>query len=154
MGRLLRNLLHPEAEYYMLIEVKGKAMTEMLSNLQIGMTGEIRILSADGSIVYGADHAKLGQSSYIKVSEEQGKEQNHSFTAEDENGSSQLVVYQPLATAKWMLMGYAPVSDFTKSADKLLYITFSVVLAAALIALLIGYILVRLVGARWVSWQS
>lgn len=146
MGRLLRNLLHPEAEYYMLIEVKGKAMTEMLSNLQIGMTGEIRILSADGSIVYGADHAKLGQSSYIKVSEEQGKEQNHSFTAEDENGSSQLVVYQPLATAKWMLMGYAPVSDFTKSADKLLYITFSVVLAAALIALLIGYILVRLVG--------
>lgn len=138
----------------MLIEVKGKAMTEMLSNLQIGMTGEIRILSADGSIVYGADHAKLGQPSYIKVSEEQGKEQNHSFTAEDENGSSQLVVYQPLATAKWMLMGYAPVSDFTKSADKLLYITFSVVLAAALIALLIGYILVRLVGARWVSWQS
>ncbi|WP_340034201.1 methyl-accepting chemotaxis protein [Paenibacillus sp. FSL H3-0302] len=146
MGRLLRNLLNPEAEYYMLIEVKGKAMTEMLSNLQIGMTGEIRILSADGSIVYGADHAKLGQPSYIKVSEEQGKEQNHSFTAEDENGSSQLVVYQPLATAKWMLMGYAPVSDFTKSADKLLYITFSVVLAAALIALLIGYILVRLVG--------
>ncbi|AIQ73328.1 histidine kinase [Paenibacillus odorifer] len=146
MGRLLRNLVHPEAEYYMLIEVKGKAMTEMLSNLQIGMTGEIRILSADGSIVYGVDQAKLGQPSYIKVSEEQGKEQNHSFTAEDENGSSQLVVYQPLATAKWTLMGYAPVSDFTKSADKLLYITFSVVLAAALIALLIGYILVRLVG--------
>lgn len=44
------------------------------------------------------------------------------------------------------MLGYAPVSDFTKSADKLLYITFAVVLAAALIALLIGYVLIRLIG--------
>lgn len=146
MGRLLRNLLHPEAEYYMLIEVKGKAMTEMLSNLQIGNTGELQILSTEGNIVYGADKTKLGQPSYIKVTEEQKVEKNHSFTAADENGSPQLVVYQPLTTAKWTLMGYAPVSDFTKSANKLLYITFSVLLAAAVIALLIGYILVRLVG--------
>lgn len=146
MGRLLRNILHPEAEYYMLIEVKGKALTSMLSNLQIGLTGEVRILTEEGNIAYGANDAELGQSSYIKVGEIQPEIQNHSFTAEDENGISQLVVYQPLVTAKWMLMGYAPVSDFTQSADKLLYITLSVVLAAALIAALIGFILVRIVG--------
>lgn len=147
MGRLLRNLLHPEAEYYMLIEIKGKALTDMLSNLKIGLSSEIRILSTGGDIVYATDPAKLGQTSYIRVDEDLVKEeQNNSFTAEDENGSSQLVVYQPLTTAKWTLMGYAPVSDFTKSADKLLYITLSVVLAAALIAVLIGFILVRIVG--------
>ena len=146
MGRLLRNILNPEAEYYMLIEIKGKALTNMLSNLQIGLAGEVRILTEDGNIVYGADDANLGQSSYIKVGEIQPLIQNHSFTAEDEKGVAQLVVYQPLATAKWMLMGYAPVSDFTQSANKLLYITFSVVLAAALIAVLIGFILVRIVG--------
>lgn len=146
MGRLLRNILHPEAEYYMLIEIKGKALTNMLSNLQIGLAGEVRILTEDGNIVYGADDTNLGKSSYIKVGEIQPQIQNHSFTAEDEKGVAQLVVYQPLATAKWMLMGYAPVSDFTQSANKLLYITFSVVLAAALIAVLIGFILVRIVG--------
>lgn len=146
MGRLLRNLLHPEAEYYMLIEIKGKALTDMLSNLKIGLSSEIRILNIGGDIVYATDTTKLGQTSYIKVDEVQIKEQHHSFTAKDESGSSQLVVYQPLVTAKWTLMGYAPVSDFTKSADKLLYITLSVVLAAALIAVLIGFILVRIVG--------
>lgn len=146
MGRLLRNLLNPEAEYYMLIEVKGESITEMLSNLKIGMTGEISILNTEGNIVYAADQTKLGQASYIKVTEEQAAKQTHSFTAEDEKGSSQLIVYQPLTTSNWTLMGYAPVNDFTKSADKLLYITLSVVLAAALIALCIGYILVRLVG--------
>ncbi|WP_339223519.1 methyl-accepting chemotaxis protein [Paenibacillus sp. FSL H8-0332] len=159
MGRLLRNIQKPAAEYYMLIEVKGSALTGVLSNLHIGLAGEIRILDPSGRVAYGADNALLGQPSYIHTPEmktgvqeqeqpgalkEGGRE--HSFTAGDEQGNPQLVVYQPLATADWTLLGYAPVSDFTKSADRLLYITFLVVLAAALIALVIGYVLVRLIG--------
>ncbi|CAH1204958.1 hypothetical protein PAECIP111892_02598 [Paenibacillus auburnensis] len=146
MGRLLRNIQNPEAEYYMLIEIKGSALTDVLSNLHIGETGEIRILDPAGNIVYGKDNELLGQSSYIKVDAGQTAGEEHSFTSDNEQGVSQLVVYQPLATADWTILGYAPVSDFTKSADRLLYITLSVVLAAALIALLIGYVLVRLIG--------
>ncbi|MBW4083833.1 methyl-accepting chemotaxis protein [Paenibacillus sp. S150] len=146
MGRLLRNIQHPEAEYYMLIEIKGQALTDVLSNLHIGLAGEIRILDSEGSIVYGADNEQLGESSYIQPAAEPGTEQGNSFTTGNEQGTPQLVVHQPLDTAKWTLMGYAPVSDFTKSAGRLLYITLSVVLAAAVIALLIGYILVRLIG--------
>ncbi|MNO24764.1 Methyl-accepting chemotaxis protein McpC [compost metagenome] len=146
MGRLLRNIQHPEAEYYMLIEIKGQALTDILSNLHIGLTGEIRILDAAGNIVYGADNKLLGESSYILPATAPAEGQQQSFTADNEQGTAQLVVYQPLGTAKWTLLGYAPVSDFTKSADKLLYITLLVVLAAAVIALLIGYVLVRLIG--------
>ncbi|KGE18518.1 methyl-accepting chemotaxis protein [Paenibacillus wynnii] len=146
MGRLLRNIQHPEAEYYMLIEIKGKALTDVLSNLHIGLGGEIRILNPEGTIVYGADNALLGQISSIKVDPEQLKKKNHSFTAPDDRGDAQLVVYQSLKTAKWTMMGYAPVNDFTHSASKLLYITLLVVLAAALIAALIGYFLMRLIG--------
>lgn len=146
MGRLLRNIQHPEAEYYMLIEVKGKALTDVLSNLHIGQGGEIRILDPAGNIAYGADDALLGKPSYIKTKMQQSEAKEQSFTTDDEKGSPQLVVYQPLATTEWTLLGYAPLSDFTKSADRLLYITLSVVLAAALIAILIGYILVRLIG--------
>lgn len=146
MGRLLRNIQNPAAEYYMLIEVKGKALTDVLSNLHIGLAGEIRILDPSGNIVYGTDNALLGQPSYIRTGEVNSAGQRQSFTSGNEQGIPQLVVYQPLATAKWTLMGYAPVSDFTKAADRLLYITLSVVLAAALIALMIGYVLVRLIG--------
>ncbi|OKQ00284.1 methyl-accepting chemotaxis protein [Paenibacillus sp. P46E] len=146
MGRLLRNIKHPEAEYYMLIEIKGQALTDILSNLHIGRAGEIRILDPSGSIVYGSDNKLLGESSYIHPESEPSQVELHSFTSENEQGASQLVVYQPLDTAKWTLMGYAPVSDFTKSADKLLYITLLVILAAIVIALLIGYLLVRQIG--------
>jgi methyl-accepting chemotaxis protein len=146
MGRLLRNIQNPAAEYYMLIELKGKALTDVLSNLHIGLAGEIRILDRAGNIVYGADNGLLGQPSYIQAADTGVEGQKQSFTAADEQGSSQLVVYQPLVTADWTLLGYAPVSDFTKSADRLLYITLLVVLAAAVIALVIGYVLVRLIG--------
>lgn len=146
MGRLLRNIQNPKAEYYMLIEIKGKALKDVLSNLHIGLGGEIRILTPEGNIVYGGDDALLGEPSFIKVEDVSTEQQIQSFTAEDEQGNTQLVVFQPLTTANWTMMGYAPVSDFTKSADKLLYITLSVVAAASLIAVLLGYILVRLIG--------
>ena len=146
MGRLLRNMQHPEAEYYLMIEIKGTALTEVLSNLHIGLGGEIRILNDKGNIVYEADSKLLGQPSFIQAGKEQLQSKNHSFTAADEKGDAQLVVYQPMTTAKWTMMGYAPVSDFTHSASKLLYITLLVVLAAALIAVFIGYFLVRLIG--------
>ncbi|ETT53445.1 methyl-accepting chemotaxis sensory transducer [Paenibacillus sp. FSL R7-269] len=166
MGRLLRNIQNPAAEYYMLIEVKGQALTDVLSNLHIGLAGEIRILDSSGRVAYSADDVLLGQASYIHTGElkageqtgvqksegqeparaRQGDSGKRSFTAGDEQGSPQLVVYQPLSTADWTLLGYAPVSDFTRSADRLLYITLLVVLAAALIGLVIGYVLVRLIG--------
>ncbi|SES90901.1 methyl-accepting chemotaxis protein [Paenibacillus sp. NFR01] len=145
MGRLLRNIQNPAAEYYMLIEIKSSALTDVLSNLHIGTKGEIRIVDPQGTVVYAADQNLLDQTSYINVADKAADEQQ-SFTAKDEKGTPELVVYQPLATAKWTLLGYAPVSEFTKSADKLLYITLSVVLVAVLLALLIGYILVRLIG--------
>jgi methyl-accepting chemotaxis protein len=133
MGRLLRNMQHPEAEYYMLIEVKGNAITDLLANLQIGGGGEIRIVTPHGSIVYAADPKLLGQESFIKapavqkepsIKDAKVPQGNHSFTIPDDKGESQLVVYQPLVTGGWSMIGYAPVSDFTRAADKLLYITY------------------------------
>ncbi|WP_054939747.1 methyl-accepting chemotaxis protein [Paenibacillus ihuae] len=153
MGRLLRNMQNTKAEYYMLIEIKRSSLSEMLANLRIGEDGELRILDADRKVVYAAADALLEQPSFIKPSKAEteaepqpGQELHRSFMAEDEAGTEQLAVYQPLNTGGWTLLGYAPVNDFTKSADRLLYITLLVVLAAALIALLIGYVLVRLIG--------
>ena len=153
MGRLLRNMQNTKAEYYMLIEIKRSSLSEMLANLRIGEDGELRILDADRKVVYAEDDALLEQPSFIKPSKAEaevepqpGQELDRSFMADDEAGTEQLAVYQPLTTGGWTLLGYAPVSDFTKSANRLLYITLLVVLAAALIALLIGYVLVRLIG--------
>ncbi|WP_223879915.1 methyl-accepting chemotaxis protein [Paenibacillus spiritus] len=150
MGRLLRNLKNPELEYYLIIEVKGQALGDLLANFHIGDKGQIRIVTADNRIVYPADKDSLGQEFFValpkqKDNKESSKEQQ-SITAADRSGNDQLVVYHGIRSADWTLAGYAPVSDFTHSAKRLLYITLIVVACAALIALLIGYLLVRMIG--------
>ena len=62
MGRLLRNMKDPDAEYVLLIEIKEKALGTLLSNLKIGNSGEVRILTADNRIVHSPNSELLSQS--------------------------------------------------------------------------------------------
>ncbi len=142
MGRLLRNMNHPEAEYILLFEIKEKAIAEMLSNLKIGVSGQVEVITDSNRIVHAKDNALLETKSFVQINKN-GVEDETSFTADNENGVQQLVVYKTLDTTKWTMMGYAPLSDFVKGTNQLLYVTMIVILIAVMFALLIGYYVIR-----------
>lgn len=146
MGRLLQNLKHPEAEYILLIEVKDEALLHTLSNLKIGDSGEVRILTADNVIVHAPDQKLIETKSYIGLDNRQLQSEEASFTTEDEAGIKQLVVYRQLQSVDWRIIGYAPESDFLSAADRLIWIAVFVLTIAILVALAIGYYLFRMVG--------
>ncbi|WP_110930178.1 methyl-accepting chemotaxis protein [Paenibacillus bouchesdurhonensis] len=146
MGRLLQNLKHPEAEYILLIEVKDEALMQTLSNLKIGQSGEVRILTADNVIVHAPNQELIETKSQIGLDARQLQSGDASFTTEDEQGVKQLVVYRQLQSVDWRIIGYAPESDFLSAADKLIWITVFVLIIAILVALAIGYYLFRMVG--------
>lgn len=146
MGRVLQNLKRPEAEFILLIEIKDKAILNTLSNLKIGKSGEVRILTPDNVIVHSADKELIESNSFIGLTEDQLKSGETSFTTTDEKGIKQLVVYRQLQTVNWRLIGYAPESDFLSAADRLIYVTLFVLLFAILVASAIGYYLYRMVG--------
>ncbi|MDQ0089373.1 methyl-accepting chemotaxis protein [Paenibacillus anaericanus] len=146
MGRLLRNMKNPDAEYILLIEIKERSLGSLLSNLKIGNSGEVRILTADNKIVHAPDVELLESESFIGLDDSVLKSEQSSFSREDEQGVKQLVVYQPLLTGDWRIIGYAPESDFLSAADKLIYVMLIVLLLAIIVALLIGYSLVRMIG--------
>ncbi|AZK45064.1 methyl-accepting chemotaxis protein [Paenibacillus lentus] len=146
MGRLLQNLNYPEAEYILLIEVKDEALLQTLSNLKIGQSGEVRILTADNVIVHAPNQELIATKSHIGLDARQLQSEESSFTMEDEQGVKQLVVYRQLQSVDWRIIGYAPESDFLSAADKLIWITVFVLIIAILVALAIGYYLFRMVG--------
>lgn len=146
MGRLLQNLKHSEAEYILLIEVKDEALRQTLSNLVIGQSGEVRILTADNVIVHAPNQERIESKSHIGLDARQLQNEEASFTTEDEEGVKQLVVYRQLQSVDWRIIGYAPESDFLSAADKLIWITVFVLIIAILVALAIGYYLFRMVG--------
>ncbi|WP_055106726.1 methyl-accepting chemotaxis protein [Paenibacillus ihumii] len=146
MGRLLQNLKFPEAEYILLIEIKDEALLQTLSNLKIGRSGEVRILTADNTIVHAPDQELIEAKSHIGLDEGQLQSTEPFFTTRDEAGVKQLVVYRQLQSVDWRIIGYAPESDFLRAADKLIWITVFVLLLAILVALTLGYYLFRMVG--------
>lgn len=146
MGRVLQNLKRPEAEFILLIEIKDKAILNTLSNLKIGKSGEVRVITPDNVIVHSADKELIESKSFIGLTEDQLKSGDASFTTADEKGVKQLVVYRQLQTVNWRLIGYAPESDFLSAADRLIYVTLFVLLFAILVASAIGYYLYRMVG--------
>ncbi|WP_410771123.1 methyl-accepting chemotaxis protein [Fontibacillus sp. BL9] len=146
MGRVLQNLKRPEAEYILLIEIKDKALVNMLSNLKIGKTGEVRVITSENTIVHSSDPSLIETKSFIGLDEERVKSGQNSFDANDENGVKQLVVFRQLETVNWRLIGYAPESDFLSAADRLIYVTLFVLILAILVASAIGYYLFRMVG--------
>ncbi|RCX18150.1 methyl-accepting chemotaxis protein [Fontibacillus phaseoli] len=146
MGRVLQNLKTPEAEYILLIEIRDKALINMLSNLKIGKAGEVRIITSDNTIVHSSDPSLIETKSFIGLKEEQIKSGETSFDVSDEKGVKQLVVFRQLQTVNWRLIGYAPESDFLSAADRLIYVTLFVLILAILVASAIGYYLFRMVG--------
>ncbi|OAB45876.1 histidine kinase [Paenibacillus antarcticus] len=145
MGRLLRNMNHPEAEYILLFEIKEKSIAEMLSNLQIGVSGQVEVITDSNRIVHAKDNSLLELQSFIHINKESAGGET-TFTADDEEGIEQLVVYKTLKTTKWTMMGYAPISDFVKGTNQLLYVTLIVILLSVMFALFIGYYVFLNVG--------
>ncbi|MBA9083637.1 methyl-accepting chemotaxis protein [Fontibacillus solani] len=146
MGRLLQNLKNPNGEFYLLIEVKDRAITDILSNLKIGKAGEVRVITNDNTIVHATDSSLIESQSFIGLDAAQLEGDDVSFLTTDDAGITQLVVYRQLKTVDWRVIGYAPESDFVSAADKLLYVTAGVLLFAVIVALLIGIYLVRVIG--------
>ncbi|WP_334077489.1 methyl-accepting chemotaxis protein [Paenibacillus sanfengchensis] len=146
MGRVLKNLNHPEAEFVLLIEIKSAALTETLANLKLGDSGQTNVLTPDNTIVHASRPELIETKSALDLAEAQFSGSSASFAASDEHGIRQLVVYKQLETAPWRLIGYAPESDFLSAADKLLYVSLFVMGLAIMVALGIGYYLFRNVG--------
>ncbi|WMT41448.1 methyl-accepting chemotaxis protein [Paenibacillus sp. D2_2] len=146
MGRVLQNLKHPEAEYILLIEVKDMAITNLLSNLRIGQHGEVRVLTADNTIVHAPEQQLIESKSDISIGESEKDRDQSSFIVNSEQDGKQLVVYRQLQTVDWRMVGFAPEKDFVSAADQLLYMAVYILLAAIVIALCIGYYLYRMVG--------
>ncbi|NMO97427.1 methyl-accepting chemotaxis protein [Paenibacillus lemnae] len=140
MGRLLKNLNFPQATYVLVMDVKERAIGDMLGNVQIGQNGKLRVLTAENRIVYDPDVNNLMQTSEIVVPANSG-DQGTFYTEQD-----QMVVYQQMKTAPWLLAGYAPSGDFLQATDKLWMVTLIVVGAAILIAVLIGLYMMRDIG--------
>jgi len=128
VGRLLRNLQNPEAEYIVLIELRGKIMTDIFERSRIGQSGELIVATDEGSIVYAASPERIGQA----------------VPAWNEDDT--LVLTQPSQATSWQMIGTVPVDELVHDSGRILSLTLWMAALAAAAAALMGYLMARAVG--------
>ncbi|MWC30836.1 methyl-accepting chemotaxis protein [Paenibacillus sp. MMS18-CY102] len=128
IGRLLKNLKNPEAEFLLVIELKSQLLTDVFATSKIGDNGQLMVVDGDNKIVYAAASELIGKA----------------VPAIDE--AETLSLEQPSKATPWHMVGTLPVNDLVRDSGRILELTMWMVVAAAVSALVMGYLIARKVG--------
>lgn len=127
-------------EYYLILEIKIKAIEDQMASVDLGEGSSTYIVSEEGTIVYGPDTEKMG-SPYSYEVPSIDKATTVSIDGTDNLSSAGLIELN-----NWKLIGNLPVSFMVKDAKAISNLTWLMSLLAALIAAGIGLIVMLTVG--------
>ncbi|MMZ57231.1 Methyl-accepting chemotaxis protein McpC [compost metagenome] len=146
IGRLQKNLNNPEQEYIVLFEVKGQALTDVLSNINLAESSQIMLINEDHSIVHSEDLNLLDSKLAVLSDAGNDEENKGSIIIKDERDKDQLVVYKQNELSKWKVVGIAPVSELVQETTNIIRITIVIIVISALLSIAIGMYVIRIVG--------
>lgn len=144
MVRSLKNL-GSEKGYIIMLVLKNSLLEESFASVKLGDGSRIQLVSPEGTVVASSnptDDGKPSEFSFIKES----KKNNNSLEANDPNGKEILAVFNPMIRADWKLSGVVPTDELVKEARPILLTTFITAAGAALLAILIGIWMVRMIA--------
>jgi len=144
MVRSLKNL-GENAGYVVLLELKNSMLEEAFNSVKLGEGSRIQLVAPDGIVVASSvaeDDGKISAFPFIQES----KSNNESLEEKGAAGDELLVVNNPMVKADWKLAGIVPTGELVKEAKPILMTTYVTAGAAALLAILMGIWMVRMIA--------
>ncbi|WP_240941492.1 methyl-accepting chemotaxis protein [Paenibacillus sp. HB172176] len=139
VARVLKNSITGEANYMILIEIKPSAISERYEKVELGEGSDISIVDNNGNYVINDNQALIGQKVKVELAEESV---NGAEKLSDSDGKDVLAAYSEFETMNWKLVGTIPVGELVKDANAIKKLTWITAVAAAIIAILIGMVIV------------
>ncbi len=144
---LVRSLksLGADKGYIIMLVLKNTLLEESFASVKLGDGSRIQLVSPQGTVVASSnpiDDGKPSEFSFIKES----KKNNNSLDVKDSSGKPILAVLNPMMRADWKLAGIVPTDELVKEARPILLTTFITAAGAALLAVLIGIWMVRMIA--------
>jgi len=147
-----------------LIDVKKEFLTNAMKNTNFGKGSIIGFVSQDGREILSGDYEEgfsfagtdfyqtylpvKDDSEIIIKKQEDVEVENTGGTAYVEyKGKSYLYIYTPLKDQNSMVCALIPKDMISKQADEVLYVTFTIVIIASLVAILVGSFFASGIGA-------
>ncbi|MFC4809067.1 methyl-accepting chemotaxis protein [Paenibacillus sp. GCM10023250] len=154
MGRVMKNTISNEGSFVLLIEIRLKEVGDQLKDLKLGNGSEVLIQDGNGKVIYSANNAQLEQASPVTLPSEGKQAEGGSKTTTDSDGDQVLAMYNEFESTGWELVGTVPVSELFKDAKQIRNATYIIAGIAALLAIGIGLLVIRIVAMPLVSLRN
>lgn len=147
IARSLGSMNNLNDSYIFVIELNETVIHEQLRNISLGAEGQLQLVTGDSKIV-SANEEKLGGTKSLMsfMKNEAADKKTGSLNAKDVNAKDVLAVYNTLTVNDWRLVGTIQTAELTKDAQGILTLTLWSTLAVAVIAILIGVWMVRMIA--------
>jgi len=143
---LARQVVDPTSYTPVGVIVMELNTTELGSELEVVKLGDgdqIMVIDDRNTLVFGRGIEEFGGQSPIALTAEQIQSDSGKLQA---NGN--LIAYSKSIRSGWYLIGSVPIASLVSEAGQILDLTTIVSLVAAVIAIIIGLLIVRMIGTR------
>ncbi|WP_339316563.1 methyl-accepting chemotaxis protein [Paenibacillus sp. FSL R10-2734] len=133
--------------YIVINDIRISDLENHLRKVDLGPSSYMQLLTTKDELI--ASSQQVGTDTYLNLGGTllNGLQNTAgSLPTKDEKGKSILAVYGTLENSGWRLLGVVPAENLTKDALRILKTTYIIVAFAAVIAILMGYWMVRMVS--------
>ncbi|WP_238996700.1 methyl-accepting chemotaxis protein [Paenibacillus pinistramenti] len=131
--------------YIVVLDINMSTLNEQLEKVSLGSGSKVELIDETGQIVTANVDLSKEKLTAIEAVTKSTKDTD-SLTTKDQNGNSVLAVFDKLSTSGWKLAGVIPVKNLVEDAKSILVTTFIAAAVVALIAVLLGIWMVRMIG--------
>ncbi|MBM7563712.1 HAMP domain-containing protein [Paenibacillus sacheonensis] len=154
MGRVMKNTISNEGNFIILIEVRLQEIADQLSDLKLSDGSEVYIQDDNNNLIYSAKTDQLGKASPFVLPVEGKKAESGSVTGRDSQSHESLVMYNKFDSTGWKLVGTVPVDKLVEDAKQIRNATYIIAAIAALLAIGIGLLVIRMVAIPLVNLRN
>ncbi|WP_244865301.1 methyl-accepting chemotaxis protein [Xylanibacillus composti] len=154
LARLIRTTSTNTDTGVLMIEIKASAFRQHLANLQLGDSGVKYIMNENNELIYSENQELIGTVlEDIELAREDGEVVTRPYSYENHGN---LIIHDKFRAANndWFLVGSVPIAELTEDANRILMATTFIIGAAVLVAVGVGYIMVRLIARPLVSLRN
>ncbi|MUT67246.1 HAMP domain-containing protein [Paenibacillus sp. NEAU-GSW1] len=149
VGRVMNNSTTSEGHYLMLMEINIEKIMEKVNGIALGVGSQVSIIDANNNMITANETELLGKPHQVKVPEEESGSLKTSISDGDV-----LAAYTTLESTGWKLIGTIPVNELVKDANVINKLTWITVGAAAILAMLIGFLVIRTIALPLVQIRN
>lgn len=136
--------------FILVADINLEILNGYLQELNLGSGSKVQMITADNIIVGSSVEGEHGQQSEFTLDKKED-ERAGSTRIKNAQGRTVLAVYNTQENSGWTLMGVLPTDQLTKDARGILVTTFVSLAVVAVIAILIGMWMVRMIARPLVT---